>query len=86
MIPPGITAIAKDTYSIGIKSAEILLRQISGEKKSEPVFLKMESSLCVRGSTDPALAEKFPVWNLSAANLEIRRFKAATSQEPVLTC
>ena len=59
LIPPGITAIAKDSHAIGMKAAELLLRRIDGKGPSEPVFLELESNLRIRGSTDPELAAQF---------------------------
>ena len=59
LIRPGITTIAKNSYSIGTEAAKILLRRIQNKRKVKPVFVKIESELYVRGSTDPALAAKF---------------------------
>lgn len=59
LIPPGITTIAKDSYAIGMKAAEVLLSRITGEKTGKPVWIELESRLCVRGSTDAAMAAKF---------------------------
>jgi LacI family kdg operon repressor len=59
LIPPGITTIAKDSHEIGMKAAELLIRRITGKRTSKPVFLELESSLRIRGSTDPALAAQF---------------------------
>lgn len=59
LIPPGITAIAKDSHAIGRKAAELLIRRIEGEGPPKPVSLELESCLRIRGSTDPELAEQF---------------------------
>lgn len=59
LIPPGITAIAKDSRAIGARAAELLMRRIGGGGPPETVTLELESSLRVRGSTDPALAARF---------------------------
>lgn len=59
LIPPGITTIAKDSYAIGMKAAEILLKRITSKRQAKPVSIKLESRLCIRGSTDPVLASKF---------------------------
>lgn len=56
LIPPGITTIAKDSYAIGMKAAEILLKRISSKQETAPVSIELESKLCIRGSTDPRLA------------------------------
>lgn len=62
LIPPGITTISKDACLIGIESAKILLKRISNKRNVKPVFLELDSKLCVRGSTDPELALEFPGW------------------------
>lgn len=59
LIPPGITTIQKDSYAIGMRAAEILLKRISGGEQTEPLHIELESKLCIRGSTDPQLAAKF---------------------------
>lgn len=62
LIPPGITTIEKDSYSIGMESAKILLKRISNKRNIKPVFIELDGKLCIRGSTDPELARKFPGW------------------------
>lgn len=59
LIPPGITTITQDSYAVGVESAKLLLRRIAGEKSPSPVCMELPNRLCVRGSTDPALAEEF---------------------------
>jgi LacI family kdg operon repressor len=63
LIPPGITTIMNDSYSVGAESAKILLRRISNKRKVKPVLVELESCLCVRGSTDQSLARNFVGWN-----------------------
>lgn len=62
LIPPGITTIVNDSYSVGAKSAKILLSRIANKKYEEPVLVEVESRLCVRGSTDYKLASKYSKW------------------------
>nr|WP_319488960.1 LacI family DNA-binding transcriptional regulator [uncultured Caproiciproducens sp.] len=62
LIPPGITTIAKDSYSIGMEAARILIKRITNERKVKPVFIELESRVCIRGSTNPELAAKFTAW------------------------
>lgn len=59
LIPPGITTIVNDSYSVGAESAQILLRRISNKRKVKPVLVELESKLCVRGSTNADLAKNF---------------------------
>lgn len=59
LIPPGITTIVNDSYSVGAESAQILLRRIANKRKVKPVLVELESKLCIRGSTDAKLAKNF---------------------------
>lgn len=59
LIPPGITTIVNDSYSVGAESAQILLRRISNKRKVKPVLVELESKLCIRGSTNIELAKNF---------------------------
>lgn len=61
LIPPGITAIAQDSYSVGVEAAKIILKRIAGKRKSKPVFIELPNKLCIRGSTDPSLAANYKV-------------------------
>ena len=58
LIPPGITAISKDSEAIGRRSADLLVRRMNGEA-GEPQEIELECRLRVRGSTDPELAAQF---------------------------
>ncbi len=59
LIPPGITAIAKDSRAIGRKAADLLIRRIEGTAPPAPAFLELECTLRVRGSTDPEFAARY---------------------------
>ena len=60
LIPPGITTIAQDSYAVGVESAKLLLKRIAGEQPASPICRVLSNRLCIRGSTDPELAENFP--------------------------
>lgn len=60
LIPPGITTITQDSCAVGVEAAKLLLKRIGGEPPRPPVCMELPNRLCVRGSTDRKLAEKFP--------------------------
>ena len=61
LVPPGITTITQDSYAVGVRAARLLLKRIEAKRKSAPVYLELPNRLCIRGSTEPALAEKFRI-------------------------
>lgn len=51
LIPPGITTITQDSYSVGVQSAKIILQRISGKRSSKTIYKELPNRLIVRGST-----------------------------------
>lgn len=51
LIPPGITTITQDSYSVGVQSAKIILRRVLGQKGRKPVYQELPNKLIIRGST-----------------------------------
>jgi len=51
LIPPGITTISQDSWSVGRKSAEVLLMRIKGEGPETPVYVEFPNEFEIRGST-----------------------------------
>lgn len=61
LVPPGITTITQDSYAVGVQAARLILKRIREKRKARPAYLELPNRLCIRGSTDPALAEQFRV-------------------------
>lgn len=59
LVPPGITTITQDSYSVGVQAARLILRRIAGKGRARPAFVELPNRLCIRGSTDPSLAGQF---------------------------
>jgi LacI family transcriptional regulator len=50
---PGITAVAQPTLEIGREAADLLLARMAGSHPDEPVEVRLQPTLVVRGSTAP---------------------------------
>lgn len=59
LVPPGITTITQDSYSVGVQAASLILKRIAGKRRAKPAFVELPNRLCIRGSTDPSLAGQF---------------------------
>lgn len=51
LIPPGITTITQDSWEVGRRAAELLLKRIRGAGPSGPVYEELPNRLMIRGST-----------------------------------
>lgn len=51
LIPPGITTIPQDSWEVGRRAAELLLKRIQGTGPATPVYEELPNRLVVRGST-----------------------------------
>lgn len=56
LIPPGITTITQDSYTVGKLSAQTVLKHIKSKRDSEVVYVALPNQLIIRGSTNPAAA------------------------------
>lgn len=53
LIPPGITTITQDSYSTGVKAAEVLINRIENGITNRKNFIELPTRLIPRGSTIP---------------------------------
>lgn len=53
ILTPGITAVAQPTADIGRAAADLLFERLNGERTGDPVVVRLDPSLVVRGSTAP---------------------------------
>jgi DNA-binding LacI/PurR family transcriptional regulator len=53
ILMPGVTAVAQPTADIGRAAADLLLERLNGERTGDPVVVRLDPSLVVRGSTAP---------------------------------
>ena len=51
LIPPGITTITQDSWEVGRRAAELLLKRIRGAGPMGPVYDELPNRLMIRGST-----------------------------------
>ncbi len=51
ILKPGITAVAQPTADIGRAAADLLLERLAGTRTGEPVVVRLQPRLVVRGST-----------------------------------